>query len=78
MQRLAKRFTFLRLGRKAGCVHKHFGVRAVTAEELIRRQLKTVTRGTVRRLVEGLFLAVDSVMAGQAPEPMLEPEAEAL
>jgi len=28
--------------------------------------------------VEGLFLAVDSVMAGQAPEPMLEPEAEAL
>ena len=63
-------------GRRAASTNT-FWVRAVTAEELIRRQLKTVTRGTVRRLVEGLFLAVDSVMAGQAPEPMLEPEAEA-
>lgn len=50
----------------------------MTAEELISRQLKTVTRRTFRRLMEGLLLAVDSVVAGQAPEPLLEPEPDAI
>ena len=78
MQGWRKHLAFCAWGGRRAASTNTFGVRAVTAEEMISRQLKTVTQRTFRRVMEGLLLAVDSVAAGQAPDPLLEAEPEAI
>lgn len=49
----------------------------VTAEDFVRRELALVRRWALHRVAHAVSVLVDSVAAGQAPEPEFELEGEA-
>ncbi len=49
----------------------------VTAEDFVRRELALVRRWALHRVAHAVSVLVDSVAAGQIPEPELELESEA-
>ena len=49
----------------------------VTAEDFVRREFALVRRWALHRFAHAVSVLVDSVAAGQAPEPELELESEA-